>query len=74
MKNDVSKNFIEKTKNYWSSYYEYELSDSQAAEIIQNTNEFFGILLRWKKRKEERDQIKGSDDSGNNQIIKTALP
>ena len=50
MKNKNNENFISCTQEFWSSYYGKDISEGEAHEIIQNTQEFFSILLRWQKR------------------------
>lgn len=57
LKNKKRENFIEETKTHWAPYYGYELTNSDAVEIIDNTSEFFNILIEWKKAQKEQKEM-----------------
>ena len=38
---------IQQTKVTWQPYYEEELSDEEAIEIIDNWRKYMGLIQRW---------------------------
>lgn len=54
--NPKKQRFIEETLEFWQPYYEEELVEQDAIEIINNMTSFINLLLRWKKRKELRNK------------------
>lgn len=53
LKND--ENFIAETQSYWADYYQREISEDEACEIVQNVYEFYSVLRECKRRKLARE-------------------
>lgn len=47
---EYSRQLIEKTKLIWQDESEYEISDNEAVEIIENTNSFFEIIIELENK------------------------
>lgn len=54
MKNETRKSFIEKTKQEFQPYYEEELTDFEAEEIINNFTGFMNLLIKWDKKQQTK--------------------
>lgn len=54
---------INYTKEVWQPYYEDELSENDAVEIIDNMTAFMNLLIKWKKAKKEKESCKISDNT-----------
>jgi len=48
MKKDKQE-FINYTKEVWQPYYDEELSENDAVEIIDNMTAFINLLIKWDK-------------------------
>lgn len=48
MKKD-KQDFINYTKEVWQPYYDEELSENDAVEIIDNMTAFINLLIKWDK-------------------------
>ena len=59
MKKDKQE-FIEYTKEVWQPYYEEELSDNDAVEIIDNMTAFLNLLIEWDREEKEKQSCKTS--------------
>lgn len=41
--------FLKETCRFWESFYQRELADEDARQIIANIKAFFEILMEWDK-------------------------
>lgn len=57
------KNFIERTKQEFQPYYEEELTDSDAEEIIDNFTGFMNLLIKWDKKQNQKSCARLSSDN-----------
>ena len=39
--------FLKETRQFWESFYQRELDDEDARQIIANIKAFFEILIEW---------------------------
>ena len=62
MKEDKQE-LINYTKTVWQPYYEEELSENDAVEIIDNMTAFMNLLIKWKRAKRQKESCKISDNS-----------
>jgi len=55
MYKNSNENFIAETQSYWGDYYQREISEDEACEIVQNVHEFYSVLRECKRRKLARE-------------------
>jgi allophanate hydrolase subunit 1 len=58
MKQVKPKNLIELTKEVWQPYYDQELSENNAVEIIDNATAYISLLIKWDKLEKENQSCK----------------
>jgi hypothetical protein len=51
--------FIHYTIETWQPYYEEELTEQDAIEIIDNFTAFMKLLIKWDREKKERREKNG---------------
>lgn len=59
LKNKLGKEYIDKSKSLWQTYYDRELTDDDVVNIFNNTTRFFSILIQEKMRQK---QTEGGDE------------
>lgn len=57
MKKD-KQDLITYTKEVWQPYYQEELTENDAVEIIDNMTDFMNLLIKWKRAKKEKESCK----------------
>lgn len=50
--------YINYTREVWQPYYQEELTDNDAVEIIDNMTAFMNLLIRWNKAEREKESCK----------------
>ena len=53
---------INYTKEFWQPYYQQELTEKDAVEIVDNMTAFFNLLSKWKKAKQQKESCKILDN------------
>lgn len=56
--NENKQDFVNYTKEVWQPYYEEELSENDAVEIIDNMTTFMNLLIKWDKAEKEKQSCK----------------
>lgn len=56
--NQYKQEFISYTKQVWQPYYQEELSDNDAVEIIDNMTAFLNLLIKWDRTEKEKQSCK----------------